>query len=364
MTATTQCCGSTSTTCSTEAVLRPRFFPRQIITPDDLTLMQDYFRARMRSHNLIMHGWGVACGALVCPMPATDGSGPMPWTVVVRRGYMIGPCGDEIILDCERTIDLRTAGVTGVTGDACVEMVDPWCADVYQSGQPKTVWIAVRYQEVMTRPVRVQPHGCGCNDSQCEYSRWRDGYEIGVLNSCPCPPTDPAPDFDRLHQGSTSACPCVPATSWVGLAAVNIDSDGTILSIDNCSCRRLIVSFGNFWWKCSADQSVGQLAADASNKPLKPNVSTPLIFSGKGIQQNAKVALGSDINISGVTISSAGDSISFTAQPNANADTSSPRELVVTNPDCTWVTLTGAVTFDSGTTKSNLSKRTGTNPNP
>jgi len=363
MTATTQCCGSTST-CSTETVLRPRFFPRQIITPDDLTLMQDYFRARMRSHNLIMHGWGVACGALVCPVPATDGSGPLPWTVVVRRGYMIGPCGDEIILDCERTVDLRTSGVTGVTGDACVEQVDPWCAEVYTSGQQKTVWIAVRYKEVMTRPVRVQPHGCGCDDSHCEYSRWRDGYEIGVLNSCPCPPSDPAPDFDRLHQGSIPTCPCVPATPWVGLAAVNLDTDGTVLSIDNCSCRRLVVSFGNFWWRCAVDQSIGSLAADASNNPLKPNSATPLIFSGKGIQQNAKVTLGADIVISAVTVSQNGDSISFTAQPNPNADTSTSRELVVTNPDCTWATLPAAVPFDPRTTKTIGGRKSAGNPTP
>ena len=105
-TTTTQCCDST-TTCTTESVLRPRFFARQIITPDDLTLMQDYFRSRMRWHNLMMHGWGVACGALVCPAPATDGTGTLPWTVIVRRGYAIGPCGDEIILDCDRTVDLR-----------------------------------------------------------------------------------------------------------------------------------------------------------------------------------------------------------------------------------------------------------------
>ena len=30
------------------AIERPRFFPRQLVTPDDLTLGQDYFRNKLR----------------------------------------------------------------------------------------------------------------------------------------------------------------------------------------------------------------------------------------------------------------------------------------------------------------------------
>ena len=44
---------------------RPRYYSRQLVTPDDLTLEQDYFRAKLRRHNRIMHGWGVVCGARV-----------------------------------------------------------------------------------------------------------------------------------------------------------------------------------------------------------------------------------------------------------------------------------------------------------
>jgi len=257
--------------------------------------MQDYFRSRMRWHNLMMHGWGVACGALVCPAPATDGTGTLPWTVIVRRGYAIGPCGDEIILDCDRTVDLRTSGVTGVTGDACVEPVDPWCSEVYTSKQPKKVWIAVRYKEVMTRPVRVQPHGCGCDDSHCEYSRWRDGYEIGVLNSCPCLAPENGPDFSKLGQGFIPTCPCAPETTWVGLAEVSVNSDGTILSIDNCSCRRLVISFGNFWWKCSGDRQPTLEPLKDKLPPLQQGAAAvKLVFKGSGIQPTARPDLGKD----------------------------------------------------------------------
>jgi hypothetical protein len=341
-TTTTQCCGST-TTCTTASVLRPRFFPRQIITPDDLTLMQDYFRSRMRWHNLIMHGWGVVCGALVCPAPAKDGSGVLPWIVIVGRGYALGPCGDEIILDCERTIDLRTSGVTGVTGDACVEPVDPWCTDVYNPNQPQKLWIAVRYKEVMTRPVRVQPYGCGCDDSRCEYSRWRDGYEIGVLTSCPCPtPPGDGPKFTDVPSGAIPVCPCTPETSWVGLAEVDVDANGNITLINNCACRRLVVSFGSFWWNCQGGQTITSIVNRSSSNSLVQGKSADLTFSAQNLQATAKPDLGNDITISGTTVDTAGGTISFTAAASANSALAS-RTLVIRNGDCSWGTLPDAV---------------------
>jgi hypothetical protein len=339
MTTTTSCCGST-TTCTTESVLRPRFFPRQINTPDDLTLMQDYFRSRLRWHNRIMHGWGVVCGALVCPAPSPDGSGPLPWTVIVRTGYALGPCGDDIIIDCDRTIDLRTSGVTGVTGEACVEPVDPWCTEVYQPDRPRKVYIAVRYKEVMTRPVRVQPFGCGCDDSRCEYSRWRDGYEIGVLTACPCPPTDPPPVFVDLPTGPTPACPCRPETNWVGLAEVDVNADGFVTTIDNCSCRRLVVSFGRFWWECQGEQAI-TFDPNQSNT-IAQGKSVDLQFTAKNLQASATPDLGSDISISKLAVDTTKGTIAFTATASANSALGS-RTLTVRNGDCTWGTLPDAI---------------------
>jgi hypothetical protein len=348
MKTTTQCCGGT-TACSTETVLRPRFFARQIITPDDLTLMQDYFRARMRWHNLMMHGWGVVCGVLVCPAPAPDGSGPLPWTVIVRRGYVIGPCGDEIILDCERTVDLRTAGVTGVTGEACVEPVDPWCTDVFTTDGAQKLYIAVRYKEMMTRPVRVQPYGCGCDDSRCEYSRWRDGYEIGVLTVCPCPPVNPRPDLKTYGQGPTPDCPCAPETQWVGLAEVDLNSDGTVTAINNCSCRRLVLSYGSFWWTCTGNGAVKINSVEPANASVPPGGQIDLTVTGTGFLDGAVPTLGSDIAVSNVQVS-VPTKLSFTATPNSTAVATS-RKLVVTNPDCTWTESTNnAITVGSTAT--------------
>lgn len=253
MTSATPCATTTSTSTIAE---RPRYYPRQLITSDDLMLEQEYFRNRMRRHNRLMHGWGVVCGAKVCPAPAqsSGSSGATnsfdPWHVVVTPGYVLGPYGDEILLDCCRTIDLRTPGASGVTGDPCVQAVDPWCSDVFVVRDPSMpLYVAVKYKECKTRPVRVQPIGCGCDDTLCEYSRLQDGYEIGILTVCPDGNTT-APDIKDMATGGVPACPPCPSLPWVVLAQVQASADGTIVVIDNCQCRRTVQSYGAFWWQC------------------------------------------------------------------------------------------------------------------
>jgi hypothetical protein len=188
---------------------RPRYFPRQFITADDLILEQEYFRNKLRRHNRLLHGWGVVCGAKVCPLPQATGS-PVPWKVKVTPGYILGPYGDEILIDCERTVDLRTNGISGVTGEPCADVPDPWCSEVFEKRDDACFFVAVKYQEVLSRPVRVQPVGCGCDDTQCEYSRWRDGYEIGVLCACPESHKPSTPPKEDLFKGELLQCPPCP----------------------------------------------------------------------------------------------------------------------------------------------------------
>lgn len=268
--------------CSTGFLEHPRYFPRQMITPAELTLEHDYWRDRMRRHNRLLHGWGVVCGAKVCPIPKESNgtqSGAQaeyePWKVRIEPGYILGPYGDEIVIDCARVFDVRTKGVLAATGEACGEVLDPWCVEVHTQCPPECVYIAVRYQEVRCRPVRVQPIGCGCDDMPCEYSRLRDGYEITALPDCPpshqgCPsipypwpPVHECPEngrkaengYKHTGQGSMTVClpdcpPC-PSDPWVVLAKVCVDQAGEITCINNCECRRLVMSFGNTWGHCT-----------------------------------------------------------------------------------------------------------------
>src|SRR2546421_8213594 len=90
---------------------RTRFFPRQLVTPGDLTQDQEYFRAKLRRHNRLLHGWGVVCGAGVT-------TGPKVSEVTVHPGYVLGPFGDEIVIDDPVTIDMCREGLDG-TAASC-----------------------------------------------------------------------------------------------------------------------------------------------------------------------------------------------------------------------------------------------------
>lgn len=284
------CSGTTTTTCDSTIAELPRYYPRQLITPDDLTLEQNYFRDRLRRHNRLLHGWGVVCGAVVCPVSTVNLDGTTsftPWQVKVQTGYILGPYGDEIIVDCCRTVDVRTSGVTGVTGQPCVDAPDPWCTQVFNAPSvSNTYYIAVQYKQTMVRPVRVQPVGCGCDDTHCEYSRLQDGYQIGVLTSCPscnaCDPNVGQPQqLMNLPFGGIPSCPDCSCGPWVCLAQVTVSSDGlgTIQQIDNNSCRRMVLSFCNFWWKSTASPAGTPTITSVTD--LKGNPPGPLTADGK-----------------------------------------------------------------------------------
>jgi hypothetical protein len=248
--------------CQGGVLERPRYFARQLMTPEELILEQDYFRDKLRRHNRLLHGWGVVCGAIVCRTVLPGGNGNArvggnglpcpqvkdpscyaPWGVTVSPGYILGPYGDEIVIDCEIKVDVRVACTTGISGDVCPPAPDPWCADVTVERRPGPVFLAVRYKEIATRPVRVQPYGCGCDDTACEYSRIRDGFELCTLDECPA-----------SHQGEPQLspacelrpCPPCPDEPWVVLARIDLDANG-ITAIDNYACRRMVISLADLW---------------------------------------------------------------------------------------------------------------------
>ena len=92
MTSTNSPCGTTSP-CASPVAERPRYYPRQIITPDDLMLEQEYFEQAAAPQPADPRR-GVVCGAKVCPTPQTGSSGNAtgsfePWTVSVTPGYIL-----------------------------------------------------------------------------------------------------------------------------------------------------------------------------------------------------------------------------------------------------------------------------------
>jgi hypothetical protein len=208
---------------------RVRYFPRQLLTADDMRVEQEYFREKHRRHNRYLHGWGVVCGSAVEPIKDAK-----TWMVRVCPGYVVGPQGDEILIDDCVDVDLKL----GATPDPCTVR---WpCPPVGEMpggrGERATVYIAVRYAECFTRPVKVHPAGCGCDETLCEYSRIRDSFEVKVLWKLPQSHVDAAKDdkawcdavhqtpaelLKRQHTFRVPPCPECIAEPWVVLATVS-----------------------------------------------------------------------------------------------------------------------------------------------
>ncbi|MDQ2974560.1 MAG: hypothetical protein M3R69_04000 [Acidobacteriota bacterium] len=342
--------------CDHGAAERPRYYARQLITSDDLTLEQDYFRSKLRLHNRMLHGWGVVCGAQVCMAPKPDGSGEFePWQVYVKPGYILGPCGDEINIDCGRVVNLRAGGTTGVTGEPCVEVIDPWCVEVFERDVPSTVCVAVRYKQFATRPVRVQPIGCGCDDTSCENSRWRDGYEIKALSYCPHDDVEPPPGFEQLFVHSPiPPCPIAPDDPWVGLAKVELDADGVISRIDNCACRRMVLSHASFWWHCEGLLEIKNIQdggdiTEGEERVIKAEAARAFPPGTK-----AELGVGVTVKTAGVKPAAGNDKIleiPITIEPHALVG---PRALTITYPDSMRAVYPNAINIKGSGGQNNL----------
>ena len=208
---------------------RLRYFPRQLLTADDMRVEQEYFREKQRRHNRFMHGWGVVCGLLVQVSPK-DG----PLALTICPGYALGPCGDEIYVPEPVVFDLTPTSQL---------LAQPACANMGLSDAVKKsgeLSIAIRYAECQTRPVRAVPEGCGCDDSSCQFSRIRDGFEIrAVPNSRELFPESASTlcEIQRDPASRLPAFPSLPSSDWVSLATVSIQMQqgGSLGALDENS---------------------------------------------------------------------------------------------------------------------------------
>jgi len=330
---------------------RPRYYARQLVTPAELNLEASYFQDRLRRHNRLLHGWGVICGALVCRVAGTDG-GAQPWKVKITPGHLIDPYGNEIGILAERIIDLRSGGVAVGAQDPAGELSDPWCSDVWTEPAAGPIWVAVTYYQSMARPVRMPPAGCSCDDSACEYSRWCDGYQVGLLGQCPPSHQGKAPSLDTVGGGQTTIfCPPEPDDPWVVLARVDVDGDGRITAIDNCSCRRLIVTLAHLWWRCTTSQpAITKVTAEVNGATVtevpRGQAGVHVHAEGTNIGRDATADLGQGIQVTDRNVPEGGTAMDLTVTVLESAQPG-PRDLTITNSDCAIATSPAALTITS-----------------
>lgn len=207
-----------------------RFYSRQLITADDLTQDQIYYRAKRRAHNRLLHGWGIVCGLEVKVNPISGA----PVNITICPGYALSPQGDEIYVPKDVQFDLARclAGQDAPCHHPCAP-VTPRAVD--SAGE---LYVAIKYVECLSHPVRVSPIGCGCDETACEYSRVRDGFEITCLESLPDSHGEAFQISDTLCRSVNDTrvvgCPMCPTSPWIVLARVRMKGEEIgVLSFDS-----------------------------------------------------------------------------------------------------------------------------------
>jgi hypothetical protein len=76
---------------------RPRFHAGLLLTAADLQSDQEYFRAKLRLHNRLLHGWGVVTGLQVSETAGT---------LTVSAGVALDCAGNELVLSEAKQIAL------------------------------------------------------------------------------------------------------------------------------------------------------------------------------------------------------------------------------------------------------------------
>ncbi|HKP29397.1 MAG TPA: hypothetical protein VJU15_08330 [Gemmatimonadales bacterium] len=240
-------CGNGHGAALVEGLERTRYYPRQLVNAEDLTQDQRYVRDKMRRHNRLLHGWGVVCGACVRLNRQN------PCEVVVDPGYILGPRGDEIFIPEPVPFDVCKQGVIEQIG-CCPDTEDPWCAEPRTRCPEGRFFLAVRYAECPSRPVRAGACGCGCDGDGCEYTRVRDSFALKLLSELPQGYSTPMPQPSFMGQmtcqGVAKTCPPCPDHPWVILADITIGRDCRVVNVDCFAHRRNVLSFASFFYLC------------------------------------------------------------------------------------------------------------------
>jgi hypothetical protein len=174
---------------------RPRFFAGQLLSEAELNGELDYVLAKQRLHNRYLHGLGTVCGLeVVCSN--------CPGQVVVKPGYAIDPCGNDIIVCQDQQFDVLKAI------KACCDSIkkkNKTACDPYQpfnegcTGLEQHWCITIAYQEIPTQPItplRQPQKTCSCAGTcssvgSCGCSSCNGGATTPSNGCCP-PPATPA----------------------------------------------------------------------------------------------------------------------------------------------------------------------------
>jgi hypothetical protein len=148
-------------------------------------------------------------------------------------------------------------------------------------------------------------------------------------------------------------CPDCPDNPWVVLAEIELGDDGEIKRIDNCSCRRIVVSLSNIVLHCATEFPT---ITDISPNSAMPNdTNKNLLLTGTNFKEGQRLSMGPGISVSSINVTDATHiEAIFTVAQGAL-----PGERVVTliNPDCSAVTFAGKFKINDAASKATIAEQ-------
>jgi hypothetical protein len=179
------------TCCELDCLEAPRFFCGQLLTDALLEDLKEWTRAKSALARF-RDGWGVVCGLDMCCDETNPGG------IVVRPGYALSCCGDDIVLCEEALLDLSSACDEGP--DPCEEL-EPryWRRAVDRprspgsverspgtsgtdntpsTSEPRAVDVYIAYSEEHSDPQAALARSACGETGRCEYAHTRETYAL------------------------------------------------------------------------------------------------------------------------------------------------------------------------------------------
>jgi hypothetical protein len=131
-----------------------------VVSEADLNRLDYYITAKERLHNRFLFGTGVVCGLVVTCHPCGGG------LVNVSGGYALGPCGEDIVVCADDTVDVCALVKKCRSLEQREVECRPW-GDTRGCDEVQEEWIlAIRYDEQPSRNAPMLKAGsagdCGC----------------------------------------------------------------------------------------------------------------------------------------------------------------------------------------------------------
>jgi hypothetical protein len=177
--------------CELDCLEAPRFFCGQLLTDQLLNDLMEWTRAKT-SLARYRDGWGVVCGLDMCCDEARQGG------IIVRPGYALSCCGDDIVVCEDAPLDLSSACDEGP--DPCEELeAQDWRRAVDRPrspgrvekspgtnetdngaspSEPVAVDVYISYGEEHSDPQAALARSACGETGRCEYAHTRETYSL------------------------------------------------------------------------------------------------------------------------------------------------------------------------------------------